>query len=154
MKTIVTVILVRDLSKVHIFLKIDQTIFLGQCLENPGTAMPKRECYCPAGSFGKNCEKSSEITSNTYNASDYTEILLRGNDVKFLWRYVGNTQETLEGIIIAKTTSYVVSTCNLKIDKKIRCNYDEKLISCKFFTGHRLEGRKCFKRLPKVPRKR
>jgi len=79
----------------------------GQCLENPGTAMPKRECYCPAGTFGKNCEKSSEITSNTYNASDYTEILLRGNDVKFLWRYVGNTQETLEGIIIAKTTSYV-----------------------------------------------
>ena len=116
MKTIVTVILVRDLSKVHIFLKIDQTIILGQCLENPGTAMPKRECYCPAGSFGKNCQKDSQITSNAYNASDYTEILLRGNDVKFLWRYVGNTQETLEGIIIAKTTSYVVSTFNLKID--------------------------------------
>ena len=102
--------------KVHIFLKIDETIILGQCLENPGTAMPKKECYCPAGTFGKNCQKDSQITSNAYNASDYTEVLLRGNDIKFLWRYVGSTQETLEGIIIAKTTSYVVSTFNLKID--------------------------------------
>ena len=126
---------------------------LGQCLENPGTAMPKRECYCPAGTFGKNCEKSSEITSNTYNASDYTEILLRGNDVKFLWRYVGNTQETLEGIIIAKTTSYVVSTFNLKIDKKIRCNYDEKFKFLVNFFRPSVGGTQVFQKIAKGSQK-
>ena len=39
-------------------------IFLGgECVPNVGTILPKRECYCPLGRFGRKCEKVSSITS-------------------------------------------------------------------------------------------
>ena len=68
---------------------------------------PKRECYCPVGSFGKNCEKTSPLVTKSYNQSDYTVMPLNGEDFKFMWKLMGRFQDTLEGVIVAKTTSYV-----------------------------------------------
>ena len=39
-------------------------IFLGgECVPNVGTVLPKKECYCPLGRFGRKCEKVSSIIS-------------------------------------------------------------------------------------------
>lgn len=78
----------------------------GLCLENPGTAMPRKECYCPTGFFGRYCEKPSPIKSKEYNSTDYTMVQLDGG-VKFLWRTLGVSGKTFEGIITAETSSYL-----------------------------------------------
>ena len=67
---------------------------------------PKKECYCPFGSFGKNCENRSPLTTKSYNQSLYKEEV-RDSNFKFMWRIIGSYQDTLEGIIEAKTSSYV-----------------------------------------------
>ena len=79
----------------------------GKCIENPGTALPKRECFCPMGYFGKNCQKQSELKSKNYNETDYHIETLRGNTFRFLWRLMGEFQDTLEGIIVGQTLSWV-----------------------------------------------
>jgi len=79
----------------------------GRCLQNTVNVEPKRECYCPIGSFGKNCEKKSPLVTKSYNQSDYTVMPLNGEDFKFMWKLMGRFQDTLEGVIVAKTTSYV-----------------------------------------------
>lgn len=80
----------------------------GQCLENPGsTALPKKECYCTIGFFGQQCQKSSDLKVKSLNQSSYEEIKLRGDDVKFMWRFVGGAGNEVEGAIMAKTSSFV-----------------------------------------------
>ena len=68
---------------------------------------PKRECYCPVGSFGKNCQNKSPLSTKSYNQSEYNIVPLNGPDFKFMWKLLGSYQDTLEGIIVAKTTSYI-----------------------------------------------
>ena len=77
----------------------------GKCIDVQGTALPKKECYCPIGYYGRTCDKISPIKSKSWNATDYTEIDLRQN-FKFYWRLLGQFQNTMEGIIVAGTTSY------------------------------------------------
>ena len=77
----------------------------GKCIDVQGTALPKKECYCPIGFYGRTCDKVSPIKSKSYNVTDYTEIDLFYN-FKFYWRLLGQFQNTMEGIIVAGTTSY------------------------------------------------
>ena len=42
-----------------------------------------------------------------YNASLFHEINLLGQDVKFLWRFLDLNENEMEGVLIAKTNSYV-----------------------------------------------
>ena len=69
--------------------------------------MPKRECYCAIGWFGRNCETRSDLGVKAVNESLYNVERLRGDSFKFMWRVIGPLEETLEGVIVAKTTSYV-----------------------------------------------
>ena len=79
----------------------------GRCIQNAVNVEPKRECYCPVGSFGKNCQNKSPLSTKSYNQSEYNIVPLNGPDFKFMWKLMGSYQDTLEGIIVAKTTSYV-----------------------------------------------
>merc|ERR1712223_1201223 len=79
----------------------------GRCIASKGSSVPNKECYCQPGFHGINCEKSSSLKSKAYNPSDYEEIKLRGDNFKFLWRYVGGRTDEIEGVIVAKTSSYV-----------------------------------------------
>jgi len=79
----------------------------GRCIQNAVNVEPKRECYCPVGSFGKNCQNKSPLSTKSYNQSEYNIVPLNGADFKFMWKLMGSYQDTLEGIIVAKTTSYV-----------------------------------------------
>ena len=67
------------------------------------TNYPKKQCFCKAGFFGVNCEKTSDITSKAYNVEDFASSG-RGGKVEFLYKVVG---DVLEGIIIGKTQSWV-----------------------------------------------
>ena len=79
----------------------------GRCIQNAVNVEPKRECYCPVGIFGKNCQNKSPLSTKSYNQSEYNIVPLNGPDFKFMWKLIGSYQDTLEGIIVAKTTSYV-----------------------------------------------
>ena len=63
--------------------------FTGRCIASSGTAIPKKECFCSPGFFGQTCENYAGLNKKSYNPSDYKEIKLRGEDFKFLWRFVG-----------------------------------------------------------------
>jgi hypothetical protein len=58
------------------------------------------------GYFGRQCQKTSVINSKNYNITNYIVRKIRGDDFQFLWRFLGTEQSEMEGIIIAKTTSY------------------------------------------------
>jgi len=77
----------------------------GECVPNVGTVLPKKECYCPLGSFGRKCEKVSSITSKVFDPTLYKTESFVGGNFKFLYRYIDT--ETMEGIIKAKTTNFV-----------------------------------------------
>jgi len=76
----------------------------GLCRDNAGTSFPKKECYCPLGFYGRNCEKESSLKNQNYTISEYESKNFKNGNFKFLWKYIG---DNLEGIIIAKTMSYV-----------------------------------------------
>jgi len=79
----------------------------GRCITSLGSSVPNKECFCQPGFYGQTCEKSSVLKSKKYNPADYQEIKQDGGNFRFMWRYVGGRADEIEGIIIAKTTSYV-----------------------------------------------
>ena len=73
-----------------------------------GSALPLKQCYCEVGYFGQNCQLESPLKEKKINASaPYEEIKLLGEDFKFLWRYIGGSNDEIEGVIVAKTMGYV-----------------------------------------------
>lgn len=79
----------------------------GQCIDHEGTSLPKKECYCQIGYYGQTCDKISPLNSKSYNASYFRTIELLPGNVKFLWRFVDLDESEMEGIVVAKTKSYV-----------------------------------------------
>jgi len=79
----------------------------GRCIQSEGTSVPHRECFCEPGYHGQTCQKQSPLKLKTYKPEDYQEIKLQGDKFKFLWRYIGETSDEIEGVIVAKTDSYV-----------------------------------------------
>ena len=50
-------------NRVFMFIYVFLIFLGGECVPNIGTVLPKKECYCPLGRFGRTCEKVSSITS-------------------------------------------------------------------------------------------
>jgi len=80
----------------------------GQCIDHEGSSLPRKQCFCRAGFFGVNCERASALKEKKINDSvHFEEILLNGDNLKFMWRYVGGENNEVEGVLVAKTLSYV-----------------------------------------------
>lgn len=79
----------------------------GQCVGTAGTALPRDECYCDLGFFGRYCEKTSVLNKKFYNESLYMSHNLLGTDVRFLWRFVDEAEHVLEAIVVGKTNSFL-----------------------------------------------
>ena len=66
------------------------------------------QCFCKPGFFGVNCERISSLKEKKINETAvFEEILLNGNNFKFMWRYVGGQNNEVEVVLVAKTLSYV-----------------------------------------------
>ena len=66
------------------------------------------QCFCRPGFFGVNCERVSALKEKKVNDSvPWEEILLNGDNLRFMWRYVGGENNEVEGVLVAKTLSYV-----------------------------------------------
>lgn len=74
---------------------------------NGGTALPKKQCFCPAGMFGRNCDRTSSIKDGRASFDPKKYELVSGHGVDFYWRMIEESDE-VEGVIVGKNTnSYV-----------------------------------------------
>ena len=72
-----------------------------------GTALPVKQCFCPTGKFGRNCEKESTIKDGKTNFDPKNYELVSARGVDFYWRMIEESNE-VEGVIVGKNTeSYV-----------------------------------------------
>ena len=78
------------------------------------TAWPKRQCFCPAGQFGRNCEKTSSIVDGRASFDPKRYELVSSHGVDFYWRMIEETDE-VEGVIVGKNTNNFVAVGKKKI---------------------------------------
>ena len=65
------------------------------------------QCFCPAGVFGRNCERTSSIKDGRANFDPKRYELVSSRGVDFYWRMIEESDE-VEGVIVGKNTnSYV-----------------------------------------------
>ena len=65
------------------------------------------QCFCPAGTFGRNCERPSSIKDGRANFDPKRYELVSSRGVDFYWRMIDESDE-VEGVIVGKNTnSYV-----------------------------------------------
>ena len=73
-----------------------------------GTAWPKKQCFCPAGMFGRNCERTSSIKDGRANFDPKKYEFVAGHGVDFYWRMIEESGE-VEGVIVGKNTNSFVA---------------------------------------------
>lgn len=77
----------------------------GICIDLQGTVLPRKQCYCKFGWFGRGCNKRSPYKSNDIDLSGYMMKEL-SPDYKMYWRLL-ETQQEIEVILKVNSTTWV-----------------------------------------------
>ncbi|XP_055352354.1 uncharacterized protein LOC129598464 [Paramacrobiotus metropolitanus] len=78
----------------------------GQCINTHAQFYPKRQCYCPVGSFGPKCASQSAVKDFSFQKELYRKRSSPYGNFTFYWRILSEIKE-IEVILEAGTTNWV-----------------------------------------------